>query len=582
MSLHYEISIKSPHKHLFSVKLTLKEPNPLGQAFKLPNWIPGSYLIRDFSKHIVSIHAESGGKDVPLRKTDKNNWIAHPCTHSISIEYDVYAFDLSVRSAYLTNERAFFNGTSVFLLPLGFEDEECELIINLPSNKEVLGQWQCATTMKPQKKSHSTEIYEADNYNELIDHPVEISNFTLFEFEANKIQHRMALTGTHSTDIGRLSSDLTSICQHHMDFFGGATPFDNYLFLTLVRSHGYGGLEHKKSTSLICSRSDLPVKGMTSIGPDYTKFLALCSHEYFHAWWIKAIKPANFINLDYDRENYTEQLWIFEGFTSYYDELSLLRTNILTPDQYLSLFSKNVTKVQKSSGRMKQSIAESSFDAWTKFYQQDENAPNSIVSYYSKGALLAFVLDIDIRRNTDGDVSLDDIIKYIWENYKFDGLEDDTVKLVIEELTMLDYSDFFNSYVYGVKELPLSDSFHYVGVECTFKHSGLSSFGISTKESNGSSIVTHVFDSTSSQLGGLYVGDIIVTIDKLKVDFKDLEDCVGSKSVGDTIAVGFLRDDTLGEMIIKIIETDKTFCELSIQDKLDPETKNRQRRWFYR
>jgi predicted metalloprotease with PDZ domain len=404
--LRYQITPKDTNAHVFQVCLTLDNPNPLGQVFSLPNWIPGSYLIRDFAKHIVSIHAHSCDKPVAIKKLDKNHWIAYPCADSLTLEYEIYAFDLSVRCAYLTNQRAFFNGSSVFLQPVGFENNTCEVQINYPTD-EVLGDWACATSLTLKNKQKDAEIYTANNYLDLIDHPVEMADFTRFEFNAGNIPHTMTITGEHSTDIDRLRADLMRICKHHIGFFGGSIPFDSYLFLTLATSKDYGGLEHKKSSSLICARKELPTLEQQEITPEYTRFLALCSHEYFHAWWIKTIKPASFHELDMSRENYTEQLWIFEGFTSYYDELSLLRTGILSIEQYLTLLAPTISRMHKGRGRFKQSVAQSSFDAWTKFYQQDENAPNAIVSYYTKGALLAFVLDIEIRKRTDDKHSLD-------------------------------------------------------------------------------------------------------------------------------------------------------------------------------
>ena len=583
MNLVYEITPKFPHRHIFSVKAALANPNPLGQVFMLPNWIPGSYLIRDFAKNIVSISVTSKGNEIPIKKLDKNHWIVSPCRDSIVVEYEVYAFDLSVRSAYLTNERAFFNGTSVFLLPIGFEEYECELVVNLPDNESVVGDWKCATTLSLKTKKATSQTYVADNYHDLIDHPVEMADFKVIEFYANQIPHQMTLTGLNTAVTDRLKSDLIAICEHHLNFFGDIVPFDNYLFLTLVRSKGYGGLEHKKSTSLICSREDLPVKGVTSISSEYTKFLALCSHEYFHAWWIKTIKPSNFHEFDYNQENYTEQLWIFEGFTSYYDELSLLRTKILTAEQYLILFSQNVTKIQRCNGRYKQSIAESSFDAWTKFYKQDENAVNSIVSYYSKGALLAFVLDIEIRRATNDTKTLDDIVRYIWDNFRENGLENSSVKLVLEKLTNKDFSKFFSSYVYGVKDLPLDNAFKYVGIECSFQHKkdDLSGFGINIKENKELPLVSHVFDNSSAQMAGLYVGDTVVSVDKIKVTYKDLASNMDSRNLGDTITLGILRDDILIEIDIEIIRTNKTFCTLSLAEKQCAKTIDRQIQWFY-
>ena len=580
-TLRYSITPKSLHAHLFQVRLTVENPNPLGQVFSLPNWIPGSYLIRDFSKHIVSMKAVSCDKEIPIKKLDKNHWIAQPCSESLIVEYEVYAFDLSVRCAYLTQERAFFNGSSVFLKALGFENNVCELTIHYP-NQPTLGDWSCATTLKAHSKSKQQEVYTAENYQDLIDHPVEMADFTRFEFSLSNIAHAMTITGLHKTDIARLRDDLMRICQHHIDFFGGDVPFDEYLFLTLVRTKGYGGLEHKKSSSLICSRKELPTVNNLEVGPDYTRFLALCSHEYFHAWWIKTIKPASFHQLDLGRENYTEQLWIFEGFTSYYDELSLLRSKILSLEEYLNLFAQTITRLQKSPGRFKQSLAESSFEAWTKFYQQDENAPNAIVSYYTKGAVLAFVLDVEIRRLTQDQKSLDDVVQLIWNNYQQTGLEDDTVKQVVEYITQHDFSEFFDQYLYGLDELPIQAAFDYLGVNCEFveKQQDLSSFGIAVNDTQDYAKITHVFDQSCAQDSGLYVGDQIISIDGIKVLAKDLPKAISAYQLGDLIAVGILRDELLSEIIVKISKSENTHCQLSIATDIDSTATHRQKLWM--
>jgi predicted metalloprotease with PDZ domain len=581
--VRYTLTPKDLHAHIFQVELTLDNPNPLGQVFSLPNWIPGSYLIRDFSKHIVSISAQSCGEKIAIKKLDKNHWITQPCDENITLKYELYAFDLSVRCAYLTHERAFFNGSSVFLKPLGFEDSPCELVINYPTSK-MLGDWSCATTLKLKSKHKGFEVYQANNYDDLIDHPVEMSDFTRFEFEVSGVPHAMTLTGRHVTDVARLRADLMRICEHHIDFFGGEVPFDEYLFLTLVRTKAYGGLEHKKSSSLICSRKELPTQDKPEINSDYTRFLALCSHEYFHAWWIKTIKPASFHALNLGRENYTEQLWIFEGFTSYYDELSLLRTKLLSPEQYLTLFAQTLTRVQKSQGRYRQSLAESSFDAWTKFYQQDENAPNAIVSYYTKGALLAFVLDIEIRKRSNDQQSLDDVLKLIWGNYQDTGLEDDTVQQVVAHLTQSDFTEFFNDYLYGVSELPLKQAFDYVGINCEFSHKKgeLSNFGIGIDKAQEFASITHVLDGTCAQASGLYVGDKIMSIDSIKVQAKDLANAIDSYAEKSTIQVGILRDELLSEISVTITSSAPTFCTLSVADNLSKDTLKRQKQWFYR
>jgi len=579
MAICYTVTAKNLHAHLFEVELKLQNPNPLGQVFSLPNWIPGSYLIRDFAKNIVSIQARSGSQALVIKKLDKNHWISAPCQEEITLSYEVYAFDLSVRSAYLTNERAFFNGTSMFLLPLGFENEQCELHI-LPANSaQTLGNWSCATGLKKTKEFN----FIANNYQDLIDHPVEMADFTLFDFEVQNVKHQMAITGMHNTDIKRLQQDLKTICEHHVSFFNNSMPFDDYLFLTLVRTQGYGGLEHKNSSSLICSRKELPAIGMQEISKDYTRFLALCSHEYFHAWWVKTIKPASFHNLDLNRENYTEQLWIFEGFTSYYDELSLLRAKLLTPEQYLDLFAQTVTRVQKSKGRLTQSLAQSSYEAWTKFYQQDENAPNAIVSYYTKGALLAFVLDVEIRKQSNGEKTLDDIVKHVWDGYQSCGLEDNTIQTIINQITNTDFSEFFKDYLYGVKELPLQACFEYMGIDCQFVEylADLSDFGLSVSTQGEFSQITQVFADSSAQLAGLYVGDKIVSVNFQHLKDKALIAQLNQYAPGEVIKVGVLRDELLMEIPVMIGQINPTFCKLSLKTELDKQTIKQQRQWFY-
>ncbi len=580
--LRYQITPKDTNAHVFQVCLTLDNPNPLGQVFSLPNWIPGSYLIRDFAKHIVSIHAHSCDKPVAIKKLDKNHWIAYPCADSLTLEYEIYAFDLSVRCAYLTNQRAFFNGSSVFLQPVGFENNTCEVQINYPTD-EVLGDWACATSLTLKNKQKDAEIYTANNYLDLIDHPVEMADFTRFEFNAGNIPHTMTITGEHSTDIDRLRADLMRICKHHIGFFGGSIPFDSYLFLTLATSKDYGGLEHKKSSSLICARKELPTLEQQEITPEYTRFLALCSHEYFHAWWIKTIKPASFHELDMSRENYTEQLWIFEGFTSYYDELSLLRTGILSIEQYLTLLAPTISRMHKGRGRFKQSVAQSSFDAWTKFYQQDENAPNAIVSYYTKGALLAFVLDIEIRKRTDDKHSLDDVLRLIWDNYQATGLEDDTVQTVIKHLTQSDFTQFFDAYLYGVDELPLKEAFAYVGVSCEFSHKkdDLSKLGIGINTTQEYAVITCILDASCAQTAGLYVGDKIISINNNKVLAKDLEKTLEACSEGESIKINILRDELSSDIQLTIAFGNKTHCTLTLDTRVNQAILNQQKQWIH-
>ncbi|MGD8927124.1 MAG: peptidase M61, partial [Thioalkalispiraceae bacterium] len=415
--LHYEIIPLKPEAHIFQVILKIDEPDPHGQILWLPAWIPGSYMIRDFAKNIISISAACKKKSIVIQKQDKQTWLCQPCDGPLTVTYSIYAWDMSVRTAHLDTTHAFFNGSSVFLAVKGQEDLSHSVNIKLPRGKHY-SSWRVATTL-PRRDTElfSPGSYHAQNYEELIDHPVEIGAFIELNFDLENITHHIVITGKQHADLERLRSDVKSICRTHIKMFGELPDIKEYMFLLTVVGNGYGGLEHRSSSALICNRKDLPAKHMTQPSDDYINLLGLFSHEYFHTWNVKRIKPASFIPYSLTHESYTELLWAFEGITSYYDELALIRSQTIEEKNYLELLGKNITRVLRTSGRQKQTLIESSFDAWTKFYKQDENAPNAIVSYYVKGGLFALALDLKIRELTDYRKSLDDVIRSLWSDY---------------------------------------------------------------------------------------------------------------------------------------------------------------------
>jgi predicted metalloprotease with PDZ domain len=561
--INYKISPKSLHGHIFEVELTLNKATSGKQVFMLPNWIAGSYLIRDFCKHIIVLKAYLNGRCVPVQKPNKNHWQINCAPGALKLVYEIYAFDLSVRHAYLTDERAFFNASSVFLLPLGFEDKICQVDISGFFGK-------IATTL-----ALENELYCAKNYAHLLDCPVEIANFDSLEFNQNGITHTLTITGTHACDLDKLKQDMMLICAHHQDFFS-ELPFDEYLFLTLATEKDYGGLEHQNSCALICAREELLAKNARK----YTRFLALISHEYFHAWWVKIIKPANFHQLDFNQENDTQQLWIFEGFTSYYDELTLLRTRILSPEQYLELFAQTLTRLQQSSGRFKQSLLQSGAEAWTKFYQQDENAPNAIVSYYTKGALLAFALDIEIRRCTQNAKSLDNVMRFVWQNYQNSGLENDDVQQVVRTVTGVDFSKFFNAYLLDTVELPLQAAFDFVGVDLQLKPNAddLSDFGMILSQDLK---IIRIFENSCAQKAGLYVGDCIVSVNNNALNFKQLSWVFNASTQGECLKVALFRDGLLKHKTLLIERLPPSLCVLNLSKNISAQTQQQQKSWFY-
>jgi predicted metalloprotease with PDZ domain len=349
----------------------------------MPAWVPGSYMIRDFARNIVSASAESDGQDVELVKTDKSTWLAAPCEKPLTLFADINAVDPSVRGAYLDNTRGFFDGAAVFPAVVGQEDRECRLEI-LPPPDPYGATWRVATSMKPAiAEDYAFGTYIAADYAELIDHPVEMGNFHVGEFEAHGIPHAIAVSGHTRFDMARVCHDLAKLCEAQLEFLGKPVDFDRYLFLLAVTENGYGGLEHRWSTSLICSRSDLPKRNDPGTSEGYRKFLGLCSHEYFHLWNVKRMKPAQFMPYELAAESHTGLLWVFEGITSYYDDLLLARAGLVSGDSYLELLGKTITRVLRTSGRRRQSVEDASFDAWTKFYKRDVNSPNTTVSDYA-------------------------------------------------------------------------------------------------------------------------------------------------------------------------------------------------------
>ena len=557
-TLLYTITPADPGLHLFDVTLTIPRPDPDGQTVSLPAWIPGSYMIREFARNIVQIRAESEGRKVRLVKLDKHSWRAARCHGPLTLVYQVYAWDLSVRAAHLDHTHGFFNGTSVFLKVHGKETLPHVVDIRPPQG-EAFAHWRVATSLPELKaRRHRFGTYIAQDYDELIDHPVEMGEFALIRFEAHGVPHEMAITGrVPNLDGERLAADLKAICEQQIALFEPATkraPMDRYVFLALAVGDGYGGLEHRASTALICSRSELPVKGQAQMTEGYRGFLGLCSHEYFHTWNVKRIKPAVFAPYDLAQENYTPLLWLFEGFTSYYDDLTLVRAGLIDATTYLDLLAKTLNGVLRGSGRLKQSVAESSFDAWTKYYRQDENASNAIVSYYQKGSLVALLFDLTIRAQTKGKRSLDDVMRALWRRYGRGfygegggrGVTEAEVEALFDEVSGLKLKPLFELAVRGTKDLPLDEAFAAFAVALNNgRKGGKPSLEVRTKKEGGDCRISAVFEDGAAHRAGLSAGDVLVAIDGLRVTASNLDGLLQRYRVGDTIGVHAFRRDEL-------------------------------------
>ena len=580
----YAIRPLDPRAHRYEAICRVECPDPAGQRFALPAWIPGSYLIRDFARHIVAIRAESGGRPVRLSKLDKHTWQAAPLRagQALSVICEIHAWDLSVRGAHLDETHGFFNGASVFLRVIGQESAPCRVHLQAPADP-AFADWRIATALEPARgeagaaRRHGFGLYRAADYDELIDHPVEMGRFTLASFSACGIPHEIALTGRHDADLGRLTADLKKICEWQIRLFGEPAPMKRYIFLVTAVGEGYGGLEHRASSALLCARRDLPWPGMQGMNEHYRTFLGLCSHEYFHAWNVKRIKPAAFVPYDLDRENYTTQLWAFEGITSYYDDLALLRSGVIGIDDYLALLAQTLGNVQKTPGRLRQSVAESSFDAWSKFYRPDENTPNAVVSYYAKGALVALTLDLTLRRDTQGRISLDDVMRALWRHHGQTGigLAEDGFQKIAEACAGLRLQRFFADYVYGTRELPLKTLLAHFGIRLDWQASRTPTLGVKTAREGNELRLATVFDGGAAQQAGLAAGDVLVAIDGLRVTPETLDACLLRRRPGDTIQVHAFRRDELMTFSVRLAPPTADTAKLTRSTAKAP----RQRGW---
>ncbi len=594
----YLIFPTDPAAHLFEVRVTVAEPHPEGQVFAIPAWIPGSYMIRDYAKHVVSARAESDGRDVAVEKIDKSRWRAATSNRELTFVIEVFAHDESVRGAHLNASHAFFNGTCVFPAVVGREDAPCALEIVAPEAPFGKG-WRVATSMRRDTAGqYEFGGYLADNYAELIDHPVEIGRLSIGEFEANGVPHAIAIRGKTRVDMARLCRDLKTVCEHHMSFLGIPSDLDRYLFLLNAPGSGYGGLEHRWSSSLICSRDNLPARGDEGVSSEYRSFLGLVSHEYFHLWNVKRMKPAAFTPYDLTQEVHTGLLWVFEGITSYYDDLALVRCGLITPESYLELLGQTATRVLRGAGRRRQSIEESSFDAWTKFYKPDANASNAVVSYYAKGALVALCLDLKLRDETDGRVSLDDVMKEAWSRWgdSGEGMPEHGLERLCLDVSGVDLQDFFDATVRGTGELPLEAMLQTHGVDFCLRGSsgGADKGGKPAGDSNppavwlgatlgtraGKPVFLAVHNGGPAEQAGVSPDDELVALDGLRIDIAGCEARTRRYRPGDVSELAVFRGDELITVRLKWAEAPADTAYLVMSDDVDGAMSARRDAWL--
>ena len=564
--LHYQIEFDDYRQHLIHVTLRfVADPT---QVLSLPTWIPGSYLIREFSKHIESVRAyDEEGRLLEIQKFEKNKWRLFNTDHElITVEYDVYAYDLSVRGAYVDQTRLYVNPACACLGLEGQEDKAVEVELFLP---DELKHFQLATGMVSKSLVKGRFTLKAKNYAELIDAPFELAEQTRFGFEANGIPHEFVVSGKHAMNAARMQQDIEKICATEISMFGSA-PFSNYTFMTMATANSYGGLEHPNSTSLISPREDLPkVNEPEEPSEDYQRFLGLCSHEYFHSWLVKFIRPENFVNYDLNKEGYTSLLWIFEGFTSYYDDLILLRSGVISQASYIKLLKTQIDRYLQNPGRFVQSVSESSFDAWVKFYRQDENSNNAGTSYYNKGCLVALCLDLGLRLRGS---SLDALMRKLYENaQKGIQVHERTIVELCNELTGDNWIEQINHLINTTDELPLDQLFPEFGLSYSLKNDKSLPLGLKLVDKPEGVLVQSARRDGAAAQSGLSAHDVIIAIDGLKATMKLVEKY--AKQEGSYSILAFRRDELMS-FDVKAAGSELTEVELKVEDQAKAE------RWF--
>ena len=564
--LRYRVSASQPASHVYEVSIDVPALPGGDLRLRLPAWIPGSYMVRDYARHVMSLAAEDlHAAPLAVTRIAKSEWsVAVTGNEPVSIILRVYGWDLSVRGAHLDQHHAYFNGACLFPQVLGYDGDiavEIDTPVGLGDDAWV------ATSMHPVRvDSRGFGEYRVADYDELLDHPVEIADQQCIAFDAAGFAHRFIVRDAPEIDARRLSADCEAICNEHHALLGTPADFDRYTFLAYALDSGYGGLEHRWSSSLAVSRADLPLRDSRLDADAYRKFLGLVSHEYFHLWNVRRLKPAAFTPLDLTRE----------------------------VDDYLLLVGQMLTRVYRAPGRHVQSLEDSSFDAWTKFYKQDENSANSIVSYYAKGALAALALDMKLRG--DSDTTLDAVMRECWQRFYVadgSGMPERGLEHVAAELSGLDLGDFFDALIRGTDDIDLAELLVAVGIEMKFRPSAgandkggqrgehlpisYAGFGF---DGNNSDVVSQVLTGGPAQLAGLSAGDRLLAVDGIRTGREQFEQLLTSARPGAVLRVHAFRRDRLIELDMTLTAPPKDAVWLRRAKDPDDAAKRRFESWM--
>jgi predicted metalloprotease with PDZ domain len=545
--ISYSLKMPRPQNHYFQVEMQVEQVKQKTATVKLPVWAPGSYLVREFSRHLNQVKAYSlQGAVLPVTKKTKNAWeIDLKGQTSFVLKYEVYAFELSVRTSFLDETHGFVSGPSMFMYLDGHKETGGELLVQPHASFKRIS---TGMSLKSEVKQGNNQTFTFDNYDQLVDCPIEIGNQYEFDFEAAGVKHTVAMYGEGNFDPERLKEDMAKIVEEETKVVG-VNPNKRYVFIVHNVVGGDGGLEH-------CNSSVLSVDRWTYDGSNYINFLNLVAHEYFHLWNVKRIRPIELGPFNYDQEVYTNYLWVMEGFTSYYDELILRRCGFYSQEEMLKKIQIAVNYVESSVGARVQPVAHASFDAWIKAYRPNENSSNTTMTYYSRGLIIASVLDAMIIKQSNGKECLDHLMKDLYQTYymgKNRGFTDAEFKACLTKHTGQDMAEFFLKYIDGTEVIPYSMYFLPLGVEVSDVGGVKPVFGANVAEEGGKVIIKSIRANSSAEDAGLSVNDEVIACMNYRVDKSMLDALMNGAAVGDEFELTISRDKLMRKVLVKII-----------------------------
>ena len=559
-SITYSLRMSKPQNHYFEVEMELKDFSQTELSVKMPVWAPGSYLVREFARHVNLVKAfDENNKELKVAKVSKNEWkIAKGKSKTVKVRYEVYAFELSVRTSFLDLSHGFVSGSSVFCFVEGHQALPGKLIVYPYESFKTV-----TTPLTEEKEGTQGDAnvhhFTFKNYDELVDSPLEIGNHDLFYFNAGNTHHQVAIYGLGNYDMNELKADMEKIVLAATDVFG-ENPNKEYTFIIHNVINGQGGLEHTSSCVLSVNR-------WTYAPAEYLNFLSLVAHEYFHLWNVKRIRPVELGPFNYDEENYTSLLWVMEGFTSYYDELLMVRAGYYSKEDYLRKLQGTINYVEGSVGSRVQSVAHSSFDAWIKGYRPNENSANTTMTYYSRGAMIASLIDAMIIDKFNAKKCLDHFMRYLYDEFykkKNRGFSEAEFQQALETFMGEDLDAFFNDYIYGTKVPDFNKYYSKVGVKASYTGKPVASFGAVMSQEGGKTMVKSVRAGSAAEEAGISVGDEVIGCNGMRIDQQTLDNFISSLTVGEYIELIVAREEIILNLQAKMTAYERPSFKLEM------------------